>query len=130
MKEKEIKVLKIEPKKTPEIVVLKNELHELQKAVSISAPNIGLIEIIEINSDVCILCNEEGKLIGLEPNRRFCNDIICGVFYLTGQDYEKGDLKSLPEHLVKYYSEKFATPDVISSDEVDKTIISQFYIID
>ena len=129
MREREIKVLKIEPKKAPEVVVLKNALHELQKAVSIDAPEIGLIEIIEIDSDVCILCNEEGKLIGLEPNRRFFNDIICGVFYLTGQDYENGHLKSLPEHLVEYYSELFATPDVISPSEVDAVMISQAFFI-
>lgn len=129
MKEREIKVLKIEPKKAPEVVVLKNELRKLQKAVSIDAPEIGLIEIIEIDSDVCILCNEEGKLIGLEPNRRFCNDIICGVFYLTGQDYENGHLKSLPENLMEYYSKLFAIPDVISPSEVDAAMISQVFFI-
>lgn len=128
MKEKEIKVLKIEPNKSPELVVLKNELRELQKAVSIGAPDIGLIEIIDIDPDTCILCNEEGKLISLEPNRRFLNDIICGVFYVTGQDYEEGHLKSLPSHLIKYYSEMFATPDSISSDEVERTIRCEFYI--
>lgn len=129
MKEREIKVLKIEPKKAPEVVVVKNELRELQKAVSIDAPEIGLIEIIEIDSDVCILCNEEGKLIGLEPNRRFFNDIICGVFYLTGQDHENGHLKSLPENLIEYYSEFFSIPDVISPGEVDAVAISQVYLM-
>lgn len=129
MKEKEIKVLKVEPMKAPEVVTLKNELHELQKAVSIEAPNVGLIEIIELNDEVCILCNEEGKLIGLEPNRRIGRDILCGTFYLTGQDYESGDLSSLPEHLIEYYSKQFATPEVIDPEEVSKMFMSEFYVL-
>ena len=56
----------------------------------------GLIEIIPLNDDVCILCNEEAKLIGLEPNRRLWSDVLCGVFYVTGQD-DDGNLCSLSE---------------------------------
>ena len=82
MKEKTIKVLKVEPKKLPEVCELENELDALQKAVSIGADYQGLIEILYINERICILCNEEGKLIGLEPNRRIRNDILCGVFYV------------------------------------------------
>ena len=128
MKEKEIKVLKIAPGKAPEVVMLENTLHSLQVAVSEGAPNVGLIEIIEI-SEVCILCNEEGKLIGLEPNRRIGRDILCGTFYLTGQDYESGDLSSLPEHLIEYYSKQFATPEVIDPEEVSKMFMSEFYVL-
>ena len=128
MKEKEIKVLKIEPGKAPEVVTLINELRELQKAVSIGAPDVGLIEIIDLG-EACILCNEEGKLIGLEPNRRFFNDIICAVFYITGQNRESGELASLSGCLIEHYSEQLAITDVISSDEVEKTIISEFYIL-
>ena len=128
MKEKEIKVLKVAPGKAPEVVMLENTLHSLQVAVSEGAPNVGLIEISEI-SEVCILCNEEGKLIGLEPNRRIGRDILCGTFYLTGQDYESGDLSSLPEHLIEYYSKQFATPEVIDPEEVSKMFMSEFYVL-
>ena len=129
MKEKEIKVLKVEPMKAPEVVILKNELYEFQKAVSIGAPDVGLIEIIELNDEVCILCNEEGKLLGLPPNRRFRNDILVGTFYFTGQNYEEGELTSLPDHLIEYLSKQYAVPDIIDPDEVEKTIISEFYVI-
>ena len=129
MKEKEIKVLKVAPGKVPEVVTLENNLHSLQVAVSEGAPNVGLIEIIELNDEVCILCNEEGKLIGLPPNRRFRNDILVGTFYLTGQDYESGDLSSLPEHLIEYYSKQFATPEVIDPEEVSKMFMSEFYVL-
>ena len=61
--------------------------------MSIDAEYIGLIEIIDIDERACILCNDEGKLICLMPNRRLGDDIICGVFYVTGQN-EDGDLTS------------------------------------
>lgn len=129
MKEKEIKVLKVEPGKAPEVATLKNELYEWQRAVSVGAPYVGLIEIIELNDEVCILCNEEGKLLGLPPNRRFRNDILVGTFYFTGQNYEEGELTSLPDHLIEYLSKQYAVPDIIDPDEVEKTIMTEFYVI-
>lgn len=66
MKQKEIRVLMVEPGKHPKVTVLQNGLDSLQKAVSIGADYQGLIEIISIGNGDCILCNEEGKLIGLD----------------------------------------------------------------
>ena len=62
--------------------MLLDDLDSLQKAVSIGADYQGLIEIISIGNGDCILCNEEGKLIGLDGNRRIGNDIIVGIFVL------------------------------------------------
>lgn len=127
MKEKEIKVLKVTTLQVPEVITLKNTLEDLQKAVSIDAPYVGLIEIVEIDSDTCILCNEEGKLIGLEPNRRFGNDILCGVFYVTGQD-KCGNLTSLSDEAIEKYKERFKHAEIILRDEVEDTILTGFYI--
>lgn len=121
MKEKTIKVLKVEPKKIPEVCELENELEALQKAVSIGADYTGLIEIVNIDDKTCILCNEEGKLIGLEPNRRLGNDILCGVFYVTGQD-EEGNLTSLNDNTLEYYKYLFNDIEDISPDEVEPTM--------
>lgn len=107
MKDSVIKVLKVEPKKKPEICLLENELQALQKAVSIGADYTGLIEIINLDRGICLLCNEEGKLIWLEPNRRLYNDIICGVFYIIGED-ESGELASLSEEDAEYFKDFFA----------------------
>ena len=63
MKEDNIRVLKVEPQKEPEVVTLKNDLESMQEAVG------GLIEIIDLSETACVLCNEEGKLNGLEGNR-------------------------------------------------------------
>ena len=121
MKEKTIKVLKVEAKKLPEVCELKNELEALQKAVSIGADYTGLIEILYVNERICILCNEEGKLIGLEPNRRIRNDILCGVFYVTGQDRE-GNLTSLTDDEIETFKSVFGVIEDISPDEVESTM--------
>ena len=121
MKEKTIKVLKVEPKKLPEVCELVNELDALQKAVSIGADYTGLIEILYVNERICILCNEEGKLIGLEPNRRIRNDILCGVFYVTGQDRE-GNLTSLTDDEIETFKSVFGVIEDISPDEVEPTM--------
>ena len=128
MKESKIKALKVEPGKKPYECTLVNELSELQKAVSIGAEYVGLIEIINLEEDVCLLCNEEGKLIQLEPNRRLGNDIICGVFYLIGQN-EDGELTSLPERAMKFYTTYFADTEPITPDEVERSVWTRFEII-
>ena len=106
MKQKEIKVLMVEPGKHPRVTVLLDDLDSLQKAVSIGADYQGLIEIISIGNGDCILCNEDGKLIGLDGNRCVGRDIIVGVFYVMSEDRE-GDLISLSEKKIQYYQKLF-----------------------
>lgn len=125
MKEKEIKVLKVEPSKTPEMVTLTNTLEDLQKAVSIGADYVGLIEIVDLDSKTCILCNEEGKLIGLEPNRILGRDILCGVFYVCGQD-RCGNLTSLKDDKLEFYKDYFAKCIYISPENIANTIFAEF----
>ena len=129
MKTKTIKALKVEPKKKPCECTLVNELSELQKAVSIGAENVGLIEILDLEENVCLLCNEEGKLINLEPNRRLGNDILCGVFYIIGQD-RCGNLTSLSDRAMRFYKILFNEPEDIDPDEVECCIGIIFEIIE
>ena len=126
MKTKTIKALMVEPGKKPCECTLVNELRELQKAVSIGADNVGLIEILDLEEDVCLLCNEEGKLIGLQPNRRFGQDILCGVFYVVGQN-KNGDLCSLDDAALAKYAQYFMVPDTFTDGEVAETIITRFF---
>ena len=125
MKEKEITTVKVEPMKEPVIACLKNDLDSLQKAVSIGAPEQGLIEFVWLEDNVSILCNEEGKLIGLEPNCRLCDDILCGVFYIVAEN-DEGELISLTDLQQERYSKMFRDPDLIFKDEVSRTVFSVF----
>jgi hypothetical protein len=125
MKEKEITTVKVEPMKEPVIACLKNDLDSLQKAVSIGAPEQGLIEFVWLEDNVSILCNEEGKLIGLEPNRRLGDDILCGVFYIVAEN-DEGELISPTDLQQERYSKMFRDPDLIFKDEVSRTVFSVF----
>ena len=126
MKEKIIKVLKIAPHCKPEEVVLNNTLEALQKAVSEGADSVGLIEIIPITDTASILCNEEGKLIGLEPNRRIGYDVICGTFYVVGEDRE-GNNASLSAKDMEYFKVRFAVPEDISVEEAMNALRFEIY---
>ena len=125
-KEKVIKVLKVAPKEKPKLEELTNNLDSLQKAVSIGMEGQGLIEIVELDASTCILCNEEGKVLNLEPNRRLGNDILCGVFYVTGQN-KYGDLASLSEAGIEKYSKMFEEIPDISESEVVKSMVMRFF---
>ena len=125
---KEITVLKVAPMCKPEVATIKNDLRSLQEAVSVDAPYVGLIEIVWLDAKTCLVLNEEGKLIGLEPNRRLGYDILCGVFYVVGQD-EEGNLTSLSPAAIEKYQTVFATPDVIDEEEAKATIAAMFYAL-
>ena len=129
MKEKNITVLMVEPGKNPVVTTLENELEKLQEAVSIGAPFTGLIEIFGIDDGVSILCNEEGKLIGLEGNRHFLGEILGGVFYVVGDD-EEGNLTSLSPEMQEKYSKFFWEPESISADEISSNVFIRFVEVD
>ena len=124
----EITVLKVAPMCAPEVVTIKNDLRSLQEAVSIDAPYVGLVEIVWLDAKTCLVLNEEGKLIGLEPNCRLGHDILCGTFYVMGQD-EEGNLPSLSPVAIEKYQTVFATPDVNDAEEAKATIAAMFYAL-
>lgn len=125
MKEQHIKALKIAPLERPEICYLENNLESLQKAVSIGADYVELIEIIDLDERACIVCNEEGKLINLMPNRRLGDDIICGVFYVVGQN-DEGDLTSLTDEEIERYANQFADIEYFMQSDDGKIIVLRF----
>ena len=102
-----MKCLRIEPKKNPEVVDIPNTLESLQKEVG------GYIEVTYPYTDmVGIVCNEEGKLMGLPKNRMVRDsygipyDIICGTFLVVGLGED--DFIDLSDKYIKKYSEIFA----------------------
>ena len=121
MNTKKITVLMVEPGKNPKVTTLKDDLESLQKAVSIGADYQGLIEIVSLGNGDCIMCNEEGKLIGLEGNRRLGNDILVGVFYVMSEN-EEGELVSLSEKKIKRYMELFWEPEMFDRTDIEATI--------
>ena len=119
-KEEVIRTLKVEPGKEPVAAMLSNNLSSLQSAVG------GFIELVGIDENVCILCNEEGKLMGLEGNRRLGNDVLVGTFYVVGVNQE-GDLTSLTEDQLQKFAQQFKEPEVITQEEIRQATTFIFY---
>lgn len=73
-----------EPTRTVEIC---NELTEMQSVVG------GLIEVVPVVNRVVMVCNEEGKLLELKPNRHVAFrgelEAIRGDFFFCGVDGEE-----------------------------------------
>lgn len=69
--QRNLNVLYVEPNKLPEKRTIKNTLEDKQKLVN------GLIEYTYLrdSNDVAIVCNEEGKILGLPPNRDIGHDV-------------------------------------------------------
>lgn len=114
MKEPMIRVLKIEPHKEPQVIHIKNSLESLQKEVD------GYLEIVVLSPTAMMVFNEEGKIIGLEGNRRFNNDVIVGNIIIAGID-DNRDTCSLSDAELKTYMEHFKQPEEISQEEIDST---------
>jgi Domain of unknown function (DUF3846) len=108
-------VLIVEPGKSPYMSTITGDIASLQKVVG------GYIEGIEPYDDpVAIICNEEGKMKGLPPNRnigkncKHLTDIIVGTFMVCGIEDE--DYASLSPELAEKYREKFKNPEVFMRD--------------
>ena len=81
--EKKIKVVLLEPGKLARTAEIGTSLEDLQKIVD------GLIEAYyPFEEQVCIVCNEESKINGMQPNRSVKNedgvmvDFICGPAFI------------------------------------------------
>ncbi len=78
------------------VTYVDNTLEAKQKLVG------GLIEVVsfEEDTDLLIVCNEEGKIIGLPPNTLFDFDYIAGDYFVIGDDWENGDFKSITDEQI------------------------------
>lgn len=110
MKENKIKVLSIAPGQPPNVKEIGNDLHSLQAEVD------GPIECISFPNGCAAVCNEEGKLNGMPPNRRLGADIICGPFFVCDTT-RSGDFSSLSKSNIAEYSKLFAEAPAFSGAE-------------
>lgn len=69
-----------EPGKPVEEIEIDNNLESLQEKVG------GYIETYTFAEDACVICNEEGKLTGLEPNCFFLGELFVGTILWVGVD--------------------------------------------
>ncbi len=121
-----IRMLMIQPHRTPIVTYVKDELDALQNAVSDHCED-ALIEFTYPFDDDCIILgNEEAKLNGMEGNRILIDAIYAGPIFVT-KDNGVGGLCSLNDAEVQKYSEVFAEPHDISPEEVQRDVGFTFY---
>lgn len=106
-------VLLFQPGEKPALTEIDGTLESMQKIVG------GYIQILyPFDDPIALVCNEEGKLLGLPLNRGLRDqtgkiyDVIAGTFFLCGAPPDTDHLDSLPEELVGKYQRSFAAPEV------------------
>ena len=108
-----MQVVVVEPKKKPIMRDIDAGLESMQKIVG------GSIQAIyPFEEPVALICNEEGKLLGLPLNRALRDDdgtvydIISGSFFLCAAPPDSDRFAGLTDQEIKTYMERFAMPEM------------------
>ncbi|WP_295091923.1 DUF3846 domain-containing protein [Ruminococcus sp.] len=115
-----MKILICEPHKRPYIKDIDHTLENLQEVVG------GYIQALyPFDDDAAVICNEEGLLMDLEPNRivdRY--GVIFGTFFICG--LTEDDFKGLTDEQIEQYTELYKTPEMFMRI-ADKVIVNPEY---
>lgn len=91
-----MRVMSKEPGKGWKIAEIENTLEALQQGVG------GKLEAVTLASDACILCNEEGRLLGMPYNTTICGVSFVGPILIVGTAGEDfSDLTERQEHALR-----------------------------
>ena len=108
-----MQVVVVEPKKKPMVQDIGFDLESMQRIVG------GFIQAMyPFEEPVALICNEEGKLLGLPLNRALRDDdgtvydIISGSFFLCAAPPDSDRFADLTDQQVKTYMEWFAMPEM------------------
>ena len=123
-KENSITVLIVAPGEKPRVETIPTGLESLQNQVG------GYIEAVyPFEEPVGIICNEEGKIRGLQLNRSLRDeennmyDIVAGTFLVVGLGDE--DFCSLTAEQIEKYSKVFENPEMFF--KLDNQIVAVSY---
>lgn len=116
-----MRIVYVEPHRPGFEAEIPHEYEAESKAVG------GLIEVVGNGDETCIVCNDEGKLNGMEGNRHLDNgvSIIAGPFFVCGETLD--DFRSLTDEETQKYLERFSEPEDISRAEVEADMGFTFY---
>ena len=102
----------VEPGKEARVMTMNDSLEAMQDAVG------GLIEeYMPFEDEVALICNDEGKMLGMPPSRSIRSDdgqvvdVIAGPFFIAYAPIESEKFLSMPDELRDKYLEKFRHPE-------------------
>ena len=108
-----MRVVIVEPEKRAYVQEIDHSLESMQKVVG------GYIQIVyPFPEPIALVCNEEGKLLGLPLNRGLRDkdgelyDIISGTFFLCGAPVDSDELAGLTPEQQTFCLERFGTPEL------------------
>ena len=87
-----------------------------------------MFECVYLDHNCIAVVNEEGKLNGMELNRRIGNDIIAGPFFICG-DSDDGEFISLTDEQMDVFASEFKDAPVFTGDEPEaqpRMIVTSF----
>ena len=109
-----MKILVVEPGELPKVKEIDGNLESMQKIVG------GYIEAIyPFDDPIALVCNEEGKINGLPPNRILVDkdgnvlDIICGTFFLCETSSDTDEFEGLNGEQIERYVEQLSDVVVV-----------------
>ena len=107
-----MKILIVEPGQAPRTAEISGTLREMQALVG------GLIQAVyPFGEPVALVCNDEGKLLGLPLNRalRLENgrvyDVVAGTFFLCGAPPDSERFVGLTDEQLSRYAQRFRLPE-------------------
>ena len=110
-----MRILVVEPERRPEVREIDGSLKSMQDVVG------GWIQALNpfAEPDVALVCNDEGRLLGLplnralyEPGSRIPYDIISGTFFICGVPADSEHFESLTDAQIQQYTERFSVPEL------------------
>ena len=110
---KKLKGLLVAENKLPEVVEIPDTLKSLQELVG------GYIEYCYMpeHEDVVLICNEEGKINGMGPNRDIGHDIIFGPFFVIGDNPDIGENILLTDEQISKWTKIFDEKSIDKTSE-------------
>ena len=108
-----MRILLVEPGRPAAEAEISGTLESMQTIVG------GTIEAVyPFEESVALICNDEGKLLGLPPNRALFEentgrvyDIIAGTFFLCIASVDAENFTSLTDEQIFRYRKRFAKPE-------------------
>ena len=108
-----MKILVIEPFQVPRVKEIEKTLEAMQKVVG------DFFQVIyPFDDSIALIYNEEGKSLGLLPNRALRDesgeiyDIVCGTFFLCSAPPDEENFSSLSNEQIKYFTKLYQHPEL------------------